>query len=168
MRVPPYYHIPFWQRFLAGIVFGIIISWILFLSLYGEMQDNHVQLLKEQLAEIESLESRIALYQEDIEEINQQNENKLLIQDIQLEIMNAEKMKLIEIERYELEKQAKQQLEDLILNKNIETVAQNKELLISSLENKQFKIDEKTYRLSVKQLYLYTTLEMYVDVSLPE
>lgn len=90
MRVPPYYHLPVWQRFLAGLAFGVIFSWILFLILYGEMQDDHVHLLKEQEAKIHSLESKIAIYQEDIEEINKESENKLLIHDIRLEITNAE------------------------------------------------------------------------------
>lgn len=164
MRVPSSFNRPGWQRFLSGLVFGAVFGWLLFLMLFGMMHDEQVKLIAEQQEEIESLNEKIKIYQQDIEDINTKNENKLLIHHVKISLTNADKLKLTEREKYELEEAVKKEMEGLLLNKNIETVTENRELLISSLENKQFAVEKKKYRFTVKQLYLYTTIEFYLDV----
>ncbi len=167
MRIPFFYRMHKLQQFLAGLAFGTIVGWILFLTFFGMMQDRQVNKIAEQQSEIKDLHEKIELFQKDIEEINKQSESQLLIKEIKLEFLNKEKLKLTEMETYELEKKALQFLENLLLNKNIETVSKNKELLISTLENKQFKIEKKQFTLTVKQLYLYTTIELHIDIHMP-
>ncbi|PWA11123.1 sporulation protein [Pueribacillus theae] len=166
MRVPSTRTLYRWQRFFAGIVIGTIIGWLLFLTFFGMMQERQVDIISKQQKQIKDLEDKIALFQKDIEDINEKNEKSLLIREIKIEFMNADKLKLNEMEKFELEKNATHYLEQLLLNKKIDIVSKNKELLISSLENKQFFVEKKKYNLKVRQLYLYTTIELYIDVTL--
>ena len=130
------------------------------------MHEQHVDTIREQQAEIEELNEKIALFQKDIEEINEQNEKPLLIHEVKLEFQNLDSIKLNEMEVYELEKQALHYLNQLLLNKHVDTVSKNKELLISSLENKQFTLEKNEYFFKVRQLYLYTTVELFLDIHL--
>ena len=155
-----------WQRFFSGLVIGAVLGWLFFLLLFGMMHDQQVEMIETQQREIQNLKETIELYQKDIDELNKRSENKLLIRQVKVKLINAEKLKLLEREKFELEKEAKKEMEELLLNKDIETVTENKELLISSLENKQFTIEEKKYRLKVKELYLTTTVELYLEAAL--
>lgn len=166
MRIPFFYRMKNIQLFLAGLALGTIIGWLIFLLMFGIMQERQVNKIAEQKAEIEELNEKIELFQKDIDEINKQNENQLLIKEIKIEIVNKEKVKLNEMEAYELEKMALHYLNQLLLNKSVDTVSKNKELLISSFENKQFLHEKKQYTFNINQLYLYTTVELFVEINL--
>jgi len=164
MRIPTFQKMQRWQLFFSGVALGTIIGWLLFLLLFGIMHERHLNIITEQKTEIKELRDQIEIFQKDIEKINEQNEKQLLIKKIELHLVNKETMKLNEMEAFELENMAVQYLNQLLLNKQIETVSKNKELLISALENKQFKIEKQRYQLKVNQLYLYTTVEFFVHV----
>ncbi len=166
MRVPFFYRLKTLQHFFSGLAFGTIAGWLLFLLFFGILQEKQINTIAEQQAEIVELNEKIELFQKDIEEINEKNEKQLLIHEIKLEFLNDEKLKLNEMELFELEKMALHYLNQLLLNKHVDTVSKNKELLISSLENKQFTLEKKQYSFKVKQLYLYTTVEFYLDIHL--
>ncbi|MFA8437833.1 sporulation membrane protein YtrI [Pueribacillus sp. YX66] len=166
MRIPFFYRIKTLQHFFAGLAFGTIIGWFLFLLFFGIMHERQIDTITEQRAEIKELNEKIELFQKDIEEINEQSEKQLLIKEIKLEFLNHEKLKLNEMEIFELEKMAQHYLNQLLLNKHVDTVSKNKELLISTLENKQFTFEKKQYSFKVRQLYLYTTVEFFVDIQL--
>lgn len=165
MRVPAYSNDPGWQRFLSGFFIGLIFGWLLFLSLFGIMHERHVQTIQEQQDQIDSLKETNRLYKEDIEEQNKENEKKLSVQEIKISFLNTEELKLRQLTVYELEKQVKKQLTDL-RNKNIENVVATRELLIQAIEHKQYKVDERAFRLTVEHLYLYTTVEFHLKIHL--
>lgn len=164
MRMPTFKRIKRWQFFFSGVALGTMLGWSLFLLLFGIMHERHLDIITEQQTEINELKDQIEIFQKDIEEINEQTEKQLLIKKIELNLVNKEQAKLNEMEAFELEKMAVQYLNQLLLNKQIETVSKNKELLISTLENKQFKIEKQRYQLTVNKLYLYTTVEFFVHV----
>lgn len=164
MRIPTFKRIKRWQLFFSGIVFGTIIGWLLFLLFFGIMHERQLDIITEQKTKIKELQNQIEIFQKDIEEINEQTEKQLLIKKIELHLLNKDALKLNEMEAFELEKMAIQYLNQLLLHKQIETVSKNKELLISTLENKQFTIEKQRYQLEVRQLYLYTTIEFFVHV----
>lgn len=164
MRIPTFKRMKQWQLFFSGVTLGTITGWLLFLLFFGIMHERHLELITEQQTEIKELQDQIEIFQKDIEEINKQTEKQLLIKKIEVHLVNKEEMKLHEMEAFELENMAIQYLNQLLLHKQIETVAKNKELLISTLENKQFTIEKQRYQLEVRQLYLYTTIEFFVHV----
>ncbi len=56
MRIPPYYHKPSWQQFFSGLILGGVISWGIFLYIFGvwqEKQANQIQKQKEEIQELE-------------------------------------------------------------------------------------------------------------------
>ncbi|MEM5591984.1 hypothetical protein AAHH67_10045 [Niallia circulans] len=56
MRIPPYYKNQAVQRFFAGMVIGGVISWCIFVFIFGVWQERYSSEIKTQKATIEDLE----------------------------------------------------------------------------------------------------------------
>ena len=63
MRIPPYYRNPLWQRFFAGVIIGAIISWGLFLYMFGDLQEKQIQLIETQQDAIKDLHDELEIWQ---------------------------------------------------------------------------------------------------------
>lgn len=163
MRIPPLYEKPTWQRFFVGIFFGSIISWFVFLFIFGELQEDQLKEIVKQQSEIKELKNKNQLLEKDFEELNEKNQKQLKVRDISITLTNDKQLKLDSLTTFFLKNGAKEELKH-VLNNNIETVVENKELVIKTLENKTFEVDDQKYKLIVKQLYLFTTLELYLEI----
>lgn len=160
MRIPQYSHDPGWQRFIAGLVLGIVIGWVLFFILSGIAQERQINLINQQKKQIEELKSEKDIWLKDVKEQNKKLQQKLTIQDIQIDF--AKENILGETERSELKSQVKDQLSSLY-NQNIETVAANRDL-INLIQNQPYTIDKNQYRVKIQSLVIYSTVEMTLNI----
>ncbi|MFZ3590707.1 sporulation membrane protein YtrI [Bacillus sp. DJP31] len=168
MRIPPYYEKGSWQRFFAGGVFGALISWILFVYMFGVFQDIQIKHISKQALEIEDLKDHIQIWQDDYKKLNEENQKGLTLQEINVKLTNAEDYKFDTFREFQLESVAKKEINHLIA-KELNTIYQSQELIIRAIENKVFTIDEKDYRLDVRGIYLLNTnLEIQVMLQFKE
>lgn len=167
MRIPSHYQNPGWQRFFAGAAMGAIVSWLVFLFLFGVLQEGQVKLIKEQQDKLNDLNHRYNILIEDHEKLNEQTKNKLKIQDFKVEIINYEKFMLDSLSKHNLIDAVVKDLNHLIA-KDTKSVSENKELLQKAIENKVYELDEKKYRLRIYSVYFDTTLELSLKMELKE
>ncbi|MFE8696996.1 sporulation membrane protein YtrI [Cytobacillus sp. FJAT-53684] len=165
MRIPPYYRQPIWQRFLAGIAIGGMISWFVFLYIFGEWQEKYSKQIKSQADEISDLRKEKEIWQEEFKELNKKNRELLTVQDIKVKIENGDKYKLDLYSVYEVEEQIKEDISNMIA-KDIDTVYKSRGLIKKVIENKTIKVNEKRYRLKVINTVIYTTLSIHLDIML--
>ena len=163
MRIPPYYQKPGWQRFFAGVTIGALISWFVFLYMYGVLQEKQIHILKEQQAEIKKLTDHNNVLIEDYDKLNEENKSKIKIQDLKVEFIDPKKIDLAGLTKHELQTEVIKDLNHLIA-KDIDTVSKNKELLRSTIENKVYEIDDKKYRLQVYTIFFDTTMEISLKI----
>lgn len=163
MRIPPYYLRPSWQRFFAGTAIGGAISWVIFLYIYGVWQDKHLYKIKTQEAEILKLKDDIKIWQEEYKEINKRKMEQLTVQKINVKITNGEKYKLDTLSIFETEEAVKGDI-GIMLAKDIDTVYKSKDLIKKIIENKTVKLNGKRYKLHVKELVVYTTLSIQLEI----
>ncbi|MDT8859408.1 hypothetical protein N0O92_04115 [Alkalihalobacillus sp. MEB130] len=163
MRVPPYYERPSVKRFLAGMILGIIIGWFFFVYQYGQVYEGLVFRISEQEAIINGLEDDIELLRSEQSRLNEENEKKLTIQEIDILFSNDRRLRLNQLTLLDLKQQVLHELQD-IKGRDIETVSRMSDLMISNLENKVFRTGDKRYQLSVEQVHLHTTLRIYVKI----
>lgn len=155
MRVPPYNRDPGWQRFFSGAVIGAIIGWVIFIFIYGTFQERLV-------GDLDKMEDQLKIYKERIHILTEDNDklkearDKLKIEDFHISISNHDKYMLNELSRASIIAQINTDLNHLI-SKEIESVAENQELLIKTIENKGYKLDEKTYYFRVYFLGIVDT-----------
>lgn len=165
MRIPPHYRQPVWQRFFAGVVIGGMISWFIFLYIFGEWQEKYSKQIKKQEEDIADLEKDKEIWQEEFKALNKKNRELLTIQDIKVKIGNSDKYKLDLYSVFEIEDQIKEDLLNMKA-KDIDTVYKSRELIERIIENKTIKVNEKRYKLEVKQMVIYTTLFIQLDIML--
>ncbi|ANB57918.1 putative sporulation membrane protein ytrI [Anoxybacillus sp. B7M1] len=159
MRIPPYYRDKTWQRFFAGAAIGAVLSWFIFLHLFGVLQEKQVRQITELQDKIADLNSDIQIWQEDYIKLNKLNKKKLTVQEIRIQLVNANEYKLDSYMKFHIEESVKEDVSHLVA-KDIETVYQSKDLLKKTIENKTYTINEQTYRLEITELFLFTTLSI--------
>ncbi len=163
MRIPPFFERPSFRRFFAGIILGFIIGWGFFIYQYGQVYEELVFQLSKQKAVIKEQQKKMDELRSEQTKINEENKKKLTVQQIELYFINDRKPRLNQLTLFELRQQAVNELQ-FIERKDIETVANMKDLMIATLENKVFHIGENHYQLNVKEVYLFTTLRVYAEV----
>ncbi|AZB43917.1 sporulation protein [Bacillus sp. FJAT-42376] len=164
MRIPPYYEKPGWQRFFAGMMAGALASWFVFLFTYGVLQEKQVKIIEKQESAIHDLARKNSIYQEDSRELNEEVSKKLVVQDLNVKLTNAERFKLSPLTVHKIEIEAKEDLSDLI-ERDLESIFESRKVIKKAIENKVYAIDDKDYRLVVKEMTIYTTIYIEVEVS---
>ncbi|GER67005.1 hypothetical protein BpJC7_14650 [Weizmannia acidilactici] len=168
MRIPPLYRKPSWQRFMAGFIVGGCISWLIFLYMFGVMQERQAQIIERQEKTIRDLQQEKAIWQEDYKKLNQKNEKLLTIQSIDVKISNYEKYDIQDSQSiFEAEEDIKHDLSPLIA-KNLKTAYLNKELIIRMLENKTIKINHRRYTFKVQDILFYSTIRVHLHLELAD
>ncbi|KYD10786.1 sporulation protein [Heyndrickxia sporothermodurans] len=165
MRIPPLYHRPSWQRFIAGIVIGGCISWLVFLFMYGVMQEKHAKKIKFQQETIDNLKQDIKIWQDEYKELNRKNAELLIIQNVQVKITDFEKYNIDLQSKIEAENKVKEDLKSLIAN-DLNNTVKNKELIIKAIENKTVKFNNRPYRYVIKSMIFYTTISIELELRL--
>lgn len=164
MRIPPYYHYPSWQRFIAGMAIGGVISWCIFLYIFGVWQEENTTTIKKQKEEIVDLKNEKKIWQEEYKEINKRTIEQLTIQKINVKITNSEKYFLDMLSVSEIEDSVKDDI-SLMIAKDLDTVYKSKELIKKIIQNKTVKVNDKRYKLQVRELVIYTTLTVSLELS---
>jgi hypothetical protein len=163
VRIPPYYRRPSWQRFFAGMVIGGAISWCIFIYIFGVWQEKHTALIDKQREDIVDLTEEKKIWQEEYKEINKRTIEQLTIQKINIKITNWEKYKLDMLSVSEIEDSVKDDI-SLMIAKDIDTVYKSKELIKKVIHNKPVKINDKRYKLRVKEMIIFTTLSIQLEI----
>jgi hypothetical protein len=167
MKIPPIHLWKQWRRFFTGMAIGGAISWSIFVFIYGTWQEKQTKLLREQGETIKMLESDKKIWQEEFAALNKKNQEKMTVQGIKIKInpKSAGKYNLDIYSVYEVEESVKDDL-NIMIAKDLETVFKSRDLLKRVIENKVVKINSKRYRLEVKEIYIYTTLNIQLNILL--
>lgn len=166
MRIPPYYHKPSWQVFFSGMAIGGIISWGIFLYIFGVWQEKQSEELQKQKDTIKELAAEKNIWQDEFRELNKQKLEQMTVQEIKIEVTNSDKYDIDSLSVYEIEDGIKDDLNAILLAKEIESVYKSSELLRRAIENKVVKVNDKRYRLEIKEMFIYTTLAIKVEMHL--
>lgn len=164
-RIPPYYRRKGYQRFFGGLLIGFIGGWVFFLLNSGSLIDEYIIQIKEQQLKINALNKENNVLREDKLKLNEENQKKLLVEEITVQVTESNKTDEIDrLTKLNLVNAIKDELK-IVLQKDVESVATNRELLKQLLQNKEFEIDDSKYRITSIEMNLYTTLELYVEVN---
>lgn len=163
MRIPPYYRRPSWQRFFSGMAIGGAISWCIFLYIHGVWQERYSKQILSLQDDISDLQNEKKIWQEEYKELNKRNLEKITVQKINIKITNGEKYKLDDFSTFQTEEAVKDEL-SMMLAKDLETAYKSKDLLKKIIENKPIKINDKRYKLKIKEMVIYTTLSIQLEI----
>lgn len=165
MRIPPYYRLPSFQRLFVGMALGGVISWCIFLYIFGEWQEEYSKQIEKQKEEIRDLTNEKNIWQEDFKELNKKNQELLMVQEIKVKITNGDKYKIDSFSLYEIEEAVKEDV-SMLLAKDIDTAFKSRDLIKKVISNKPVKVNDKRYKLEVKEIVFYTTISIQIQIQL--
>jgi hypothetical protein len=167
MKIPPIQLWKVWRRFFTGMAIGGLISWSIFVFIFGVWQERLSKEINEQVERINTLEEEKKIWQDEFAALNKKNQEKMTVQDIKIKInpKSADKLNIDGYSRLKVEESVKDDL-NLMIAKDLETVYKSRDLLKRVIENKNVKINNKRYQLEVEDIYIYTTLNIQISIHL--
>lgn len=165
MRIPPYYHKPSWQQFFAGLAIGAVISWGVFLYIFGVWQEKQAKQIQKQNETIEELKGDIKIWQDEFQALNKKNIQQMTIQEIKIRIINSKKYELDPLSVYQIEQEIKEDI-NMVIAKDLETVYKSREFMRRAIENNPVEVNDKRYRLEIREIFIYTTLSISLEIHL--
>ncbi|GAA0336178.1 hypothetical protein GCM10008967_28200 [Bacillus carboniphilus] len=164
MRVPELYRKNrTFQILVIGMVFGSIISWCVFLFMFGSLNDKQLLRIEELQEQVSSLKKDNETLLKNIKEINQENEKKLTVQLIDISLQNTEKYNLSAFDELKIKQEIRDETRE-ILNRKIEDISSNVEFIIKAIEHKPYYIGDATYSVKVDRFSLTTTLKLTLSI----
>ncbi|PKR84295.1 sporulation membrane protein YtrI [Heyndrickxia camelliae] len=168
MRVPTLHRKPDWQRFIVGIVIGGCISWVIFLFMYGTLQEKQSIKIKTQDSIIKDLKDEIKIWQDEWKKLSKKNTDMLIIQSVNVKIKGYEKYGIKDSHSiFETEEEIKEDLRSILL-KDINTVYQHKELIHKAIENKTLRINNRRYKLVIREINYYSSFQIELELKLAD
>ncbi|KAB8138284.1 hypothetical protein F9U64_05700 [Gracilibacillus oryzae] len=165
MHIPPLYKRPGWQRFLAGTMIGTLIGYIIFVFMFGEMQQNLIEenfTLRGELLELKDTHQALV---ENHRLLDEQAKEGIKINQITIQFTNLETYK-IEHDRIMIQQltEAIKQEANQMIGKNVEEVANSTDLLIRAIENKTITIDDFKFQATVKKMIVIEELKLSIEL----
>ncbi|SET44830.1 hypothetical protein SAMN05216389_111137 [Oceanobacillus limi] len=165
MHIPPYHKKPGWQRFLAGVFFGALISYFVVIFMYGTMYERLVEENSTLQLELSEANNRIDALKEDNQSLDEQSKKPMTVENIELEITNAEDMRIDTLLLVQLEQMVQEEIKHII-GQDINVVNESNELLLATIENKNFKVDDFTYNFEIKRLFISKNVKISAEAKI--
>jgi len=167
MRIPPYYRKPSWQRFFSGMAIGACLSWCIFLYMHGVIIEDKSAEINKLKSDLETEKNNVKIWQEDYKALNEKNLKQLTIQDIKVKIINSGKYDLDSLAVYQAEEDIKEDL-NYFLAKDLEFVYKSRDLISKVIKNKVIRLNGKRYRLKTTSTFVYTTVNIQLELQLDD
>ncbi|MCA0969825.1 hypothetical protein LCM20_04430 [Halobacillus litoralis] len=151
-----------WRRFLAGIALGAMLGYTFFLIIHGQQQENMTQEHIRLSAELNEVEKK---YEHLLDNPPKGEEKPLKVRDVVISYTNAKKLEVDLLTQHELTSLVKDLLSS-INGQNVQAVADQIDLVISTVENKDYVVDQLTYQLTVKRLIVTEEVIMNLEIKL--
>ncbi|PWU69171.1 sporulation membrane protein YtrI [Gracilibacillus dipsosauri] len=169
MHIPPLYKRASWQRFLAGTAIGAIIAYMIFLFIFGELQENWIQENMALRAEYQDLNKSYETLLENHRALDQQSKEGIEIKEIDIAFTNLKELKL-ENDRimvHQIEEAIREEA-NYAMGKSVEEIATSIDLLISTIENKTINIDDFSYQSKISRIIVMEQLQLSIELSVAD
>ncbi|SNZ18051.1 hypothetical protein SAMN05421503_3444 [Terribacillus aidingensis] len=163
MRIPPLYKQAGWQRFLVGFFLGGIISYFVYLFMYGTLYEEWVKEKAEMEGTIHDLERDIEVLKNNNEEINELKQEGMVIDEITVQLETDESLELDKLIEHELKEAIKEEARHMV-GRSVNGAVQSTPLLLGAIENKEYELEGFRYKVAVKQLIISEILYLTVTV----
>ncbi|WP_077327461.1 sporulation membrane protein YtrI [Virgibacillus siamensis] len=167
MHIPPYYKKPSWQRFFAGAFFGACIAYFIFVYMHGFMYEQLLGENKDLQSQVAELKKQNEALLQDNQDLNEKTEEPLTVNSIEITITNQDELRLDKLIIHDLEELMKEEI-DHIIGKDVSIIDESAQLLISSLENKEYTVDDFNYGFTIKKLTISKTLKITAEAELAD
>lgn len=167
MYVSPYHKKKSWQRIIIGAFFGALTAYCVFMFMYGEMYEELMEKNLNLQAELSELKKHNEALLKDNEDLDEQSKKAVTIKFIELDIVNAKQLRLDPLIIHQLEELIKNEIGHLI-GEDVQIIAKSDQLLVSTIENKTYQVDDFTYQFTIRTLIISQRIKLTVHAKLAD
>lgn len=167
MHIPPYHRKTVWQRFFVGALIGGVIAYCVFAYMYNSMYERMVEYNLELKSQVTELKNQNEALLEDKEDLDEKNKEKLTVESIEVTIANDKELKLSHLVVYQMEELIKEEVQQVI-GQDLSVVSESDQLLTSTIENKEFALEDFHYHFTVSRLTIAQTIKITVEAKTTE
>ncbi|MBP1968884.1 hypothetical protein J2Z83_000978 [Virgibacillus natechei] len=167
MHIPPYHKKVTWQRFFIGAVFGALISYGIYIYIYGSLYERVLEENFELQSELTDVKNQNEALLQDKEDLDEQSKEPQTVESIEVTITSEDALRLDRLIIHQLEDLIKEEINHLI-GQEISTVVESNQLLLSTIENKGFTVDDVTYHFDVNLLVISNNVKLTVETKLTD
>lgn len=167
MHIPPYYKKKSWQRFFIGTFLGAVIAYMVIIYMYGSMYEKLYVENLEFSSQIKSLQKQNEALLKDKDDLSEKSKEPLTVNTIEIEIINEEKLRLDSLIVYQLEEMIKEEINHII-GQDVSVIDNSDLLLISTIENKVFPVDDFSYYFEVTRLTISQNVKITVKTKVSD
>ncbi|MCP3030563.1 hypothetical protein LF817_04345 [Halobacillus sp. A1] len=165
MYIPPQLRRREWRRFYAGFILGAIAGYVLFVFMNDQLHEHFEEENIQLSSDLSALEAKYEGLLDSEKEADKEKKQVLTIQEVQPNFSNAKELQIDKLTQHQLSSMVKDQLQS-ITGENIEDIAQQSDLIISTVENKSFEVEDFKYKLTVERLIITTQVTLLLSISL--
>ena len=165
MHIPPYHKKKSWQLFLVGSVIGAIIAYFIIIYMYGEMYEKLLAENIELDAQVTKLKNHNDALLKDNKDLDEKSQEPLTVNAIELDIINGEELLLDRLLKRQLEELIKEEINHVI-GQEVSVVGKSGQLLIATIENKEFTIDDFSYHFTINRIIIFETIHITLEAKL--
>ncbi|GAA0426051.1 MAG: sporulation membrane protein YtrI [Bacillota bacterium] len=165
MHIPPYHKKVTWQRFFVGVMIGGVIAYCTLLYMYGSMYESLLEENNQFRSKINDLQNQNESLLEDNDELSEKSQKAVTIESVSLTIENTDELPLDRLIIDNLEEMVKTELKH-IYGKDLSLIAESEKLLVSTIENKAYTVDEFTYNFTITKLVISKHIKITVKADL--
>ncbi|WP_121639476.1 sporulation membrane protein YtrI [Virgibacillus sp. Bac330] len=162
MHIPPYHKKVTWQRFFVGVMVGGVIAYCILLYMYGTMYEDLIIRTNHMQSEISQLRNQNESLLADNDELNEKSVKQVTIESISFTVKNTEELRIDRLIAGKLEELVQEELKHII-GKDLSIIAESDSLIVASLENKTFTVEEFDYTFSVNKLIISNNIKIMAD-----
>lgn len=137
-----------------------MVGYLFFLYIYGEHTERWIEENLTLRQELKDLEQDYELLKKDTDD---QSDQLLRIKDVEIELVNVEQLKLDRFTTLRLTALIEDEIGAVVGNQ-IESVGEQRDLLVRTIENKSFKVNQINYQVKVVYLTIGPTLDVALEI----
>lgn len=165
MHIPPYHKKKRWQRFIIGACFGLVIAYCIFMYMYGVMYEKLLAQNLNLQSQVYELKSRNDSLLQDKKDMDEKASKPFTVETLDVTISNREQMEFDRLATHQLEELIKQEISHVIGSK-VEIISESSQLLIATIENRPFTVDDFSYYFEVYKLTISENVKVNVKAKL--
>ncbi|MFC4388231.1 sporulation membrane protein YtrI [Gracilibacillus marinus] len=165
MHIPPLYKKPSWQRFLTGVALGSFIGYLLFLFMFGQMQEDWIEENLDLRKQLQELNQNYETLLENHRVLDEKANDAMEIKEIEITFTNLKILK-IDTDRiliHQLDDSIRQEANQL-LGKHMDEVESNLDLLIRAIENKTIAVEPYKFQANVTRVLISEKLLLAIEL----
>ncbi|WP_088050853.1 sporulation membrane protein YtrI [Virgibacillus dakarensis] len=162
MHIPPYHKKAIWQRFFVGALIGAVIAYCVFAYMYNTMYERLLENNLELKSQVTDLKNQNDALLKDKKDLDEKNKKELTVESIEVTVTNAKNLKLDHLTAHQMEDIIKAEINQII-GQEVRIIDESSELLTSTIENKEFAINDFTYSFTVTKIAITQTVKIEVE-----